>query len=342
MEQNADLIAQAIKGSLSIIDQDRERTIVEKRFGLSGQKETLEQIGETLSVTRERVRQLEKVILVRLRIAAKQNQIPNLPAAEKILIRNLAELGRTARVADLAGKVFGAKAANTDRAAISFLADISAGLTVVPENDQYYNSVAIADVGDEKGIKTKVDEIVQLIKANKKPLSLDALDNKLNYEHPSQIAAIASVSKQLATLNGLWGLVKWPEVNPKNIRDKIYVIHESKKEPMHFNDIAEAIAESDFKRKNVTTQAIHNELIKDPRFVLIGRGIYALDTWGFKKGTVSEIIAAVLKEAGKPLTREEIVVEVMKSRKVKETTILLNLQNKKLFEKVDKNLFKLA
>ncbi len=342
MEQNADLIAKAIKGSLSIIDQDRERTIVEKRFGLSGQKETLEQIGETLSVTRERVRQLEKVILVRLRIAAKQNQIPNLPAAEKILIRNLAELGRTARVADLAGKVFGAKAANTDRAAISFLADISAGLTVVPENDQYYNSVAIADVGDEKGIKTKVDEIVQLIKTNKKPLSLDALDNKLNYEHPSQIAAIASVSKQLATLNGLWGLVKWPEVNPKNIRDKIYVILESKKEPMHFNDIAEAIAESDFKRKNVTTQAIHNELIKDPRFVLIGRGIYALDTWGFKKGTVSEIIAAVLKEAGKPLTREEIVVEVMKSRKVKETTILLNLQNKKLFEKVDKNLFKLA
>ncbi len=342
MEQNADLIAQAIKGSLSIIDQDRERIIVEKRFGLSGQKETLEQIGETLSVTRERVRQLEKVILIRLRIAAKQNQIPNLPAAEKVLIRNLAELGRAARVADLAEKVFGSKASNADRASISFLAEISASLTVVPENDQYYNAVAIADVGDEKGIKAKVDEIVKLIKANKKPLSLEALDEQLNYEHPSQIAAIASISKQLATLNGLWGLVKWPEVNPKNIRDKIYVILESKKQPMHFNEIAEAIAESDFKRKNVTTQAIHNELIKDPRFVLIGRGIYALDTWGYKKGTVSEIITAVLKEAGRPLTREEIVAEVMKSRKVKETTILLNLQNKKLFKKVDKNSFELA
>ncbi|MBR3232730.1 hypothetical protein IKF74_00350 [Candidatus Saccharibacteria bacterium] len=342
MEQNADLIAQAIKGSLSIIDQDRERIIVEKRFGLGGQKETLEQIGETLSVTRERVRQLEKVILIRLRIAAKQNQIPNLPAAEKVLIRNLAELGRAARVADLAEKVFGSKASNADRASISFLAEISAGLTVVPENDQYYNAVAIADVGDEKGIKAKVDEIVKLIKANKKPLSLEALDEQLNYEHPSQIAAIASISKQLATLNGLWGLVKWPEVNPKNIRDKIYVILESKKQPMHFNEIAEAIAESDFKRKNVTTQAIHNELIKDPRFVLIGRGIYALDTWGYKKGTVSEIITAVLKEAGRPLTREEIVAEVMKSRKVKETTILLNLQNKKLFKKVDKNSFELA
>jgi len=341
MEQNADLIAQAIKGSLSIIDQDRERTIVEKRFGLNGTKETLEQIGETLSVTRERVRQLEKVILVRLRIAAKQNQIPNLQAAEKIIVRNLAELGRTAKVADLASKIFGSTADNSNRAALAFLADISAGLTVVPENDQYYNAIAIADVGDEKGIKAKVDEVVKLIKANKAPITLDALDAQLDYEHPSQIAAIASVSKQLSTLNGLWGLSKWPEVNPKNIRDKIYVILESKKEPMHFNDIAQAIAESDFKRKNVTTQAIHNELIKDSRFVLIGRGIYALDTWGYKKGTVSEIITSVLKAAGKPLTREEIVAEVMKSRKVKETTILLNLQNKKLFEKVDKNSFKL-
>lgn len=342
MEQNADLIAQAIKGSLSIIDQDRERTIVEKRFGLHGQKETLEQIGEALSVTRERVRQLEKVILVRLRIAAKQNQIPSLPAAEKIIIRNLAELGRTARVTDLAGKIFGQTAKNSNRAALAFLADISASLTVIPENDHYYGAIAIADVGTEKEVKTKVDEIVKLIKANKKPLTLDALDNQLSYEHPSQIAAIASISKQLATLNGLWGLVKWPEVNPKNIRDKIYVILESQKKPMHFNDIAAAIAESDFKRKNVTTQAIHNELIKDPRFVLIGRGIYALDTWGYKKGTVSEIITAVLKEAEKPLSREEIVAEVMKSRKVKETTILLNLQNKSLFKKVDKNLFKLA
>ena len=49
-----------------------------------------------------------------------------------------------------------------------------------------------------------------------------------------------------------------------------------------------------------------------------------------------------MKKTGRPMTREEIVAEVMKSRKVKETTILLNLQNKKTFKKVDKNSFELA
>jgi len=341
MEQNADLIANAIKGSLQIIEQDRERKIVEKRFGLTGHKETLEQIGESLSVTRERVRQLEKVILIRLRLAAGEGKILELAAAEKVIIRSLSELGRAARISVLAEKIYGRPATAAEKSALTFLGDISSALTILPENDKYWGALAIADVGDEKAIRAKVDEIIKLIKENKQPLSLDELDSRLSYEHPSQIAAIASLSKALASLNGLWGLAKWPTVNPKNIRDKIYVILDTRKEPMHFNDIATAIAESNFRRKNVTTQAIHNELIKDPRFVLIGRGIYALDTWGYKKGTVSEIIVSFLKNLGRPASREEIVAEVLKSRKVKETTILLNLQNKDVFTRVDKNSYTL-
>ncbi|MEP6710412.1 MAG: hypothetical protein ABJA64_01705, partial [Candidatus Saccharibacteria bacterium] len=115
-----------------------------------------------------------------------------------------------------------------------------------------------------------------------------------------------------------------------------YVILADNGKPMHFSDIAKAIKDSDFKRRNVTTQAIHNELIKDKRFVLIGRGIYALDSWGFSKGTVSDIISDVLKKAGEPLHRDEIVRRVLKSRQVKETTILLNLQSKPQFKRVAK------
>lgn len=342
MDQNAEILKKAISGSLKIIEQDREKEIISKRFGLKGPKETLEQIGESLSITRERVRQLEKAILIRLQVSAEEGQIPELGAAEKVLVRNLIEMGRVARISELADKVYGRAATKEERTGIYFIATFSGALSVVEENDRYYAAVGIAEYGDSKKIRESVDELVQIIRTNKKPMTIEEIDNKTNYEHPDYIKAMLSISKLLASLNGLWGLAKWPSVNPKNIRDKIFVILEAKKEPMHFSKIAQEIQESSFKRKNVTVQAIHNELIKDPRFILIGRGIYALNSWGYKKGTIAEIIQSVLEKAGKPLTREEIVKQVLRTRKVKETTILLNLQNKQYFKKVDRNLYTLA
>lgn len=342
MDQNASTIENAISGSLNIIEQEREREIISRRFGLTGQKETLEQIGELLNITRERVRQLEKAILVRLRISAEEGQISELAAAEKLIIRNLTELGRVARTTTLAERIYGHPATPSERAKLVFIGSISNNLTTIDENDSYYSGIGIAEYGDAKVIHDKVDEVVSVIKKNKAPMTLDQLDEVLDYEHPNYIRAITSISKQLASLNGLWGLTKWPTVNPRNIRDKIFVVLEAKKEPMHFSDIATAISSSDFRRKNVTIQAIHNELIKDPRFVLIGRGIYALNSWGYAKGTVADIITKVLKDAGEPLTREEIVKRVLHARKVKETTVLLNLQNKTLFQKVGKDSYAIA
>lgn len=342
MAENAEILKKAIKGSLKIIEQEREREIVSRRFGLNGNKETLEQIGNTLSITRERVRQLEKAILIRLQICAEEGEIPELAAAEKLLIRNLTELGRVARLDTLTDKVYDKKTSASDRAGIYFIATFSQSLTVVEENDRYHVSIGIAEYGDSRKIRERADEIVRVIRNHKQPMTLDELDEELDYEHPDHIRAVASISKLLATLNGVWGLAKWPSVNPKNIRDKIFVVLEAKKEPMHFSDIAREIRESNFKRKNVTVQAIHNELIKDDRFVLIGRGIYALSSWGYKKGTISDIIKSILEKADRPMTREEIVKHVLHVRKVKETTILLNLQNKKLFKKVNRNSYTLA
>lgn len=280
---------------------------------------------------------------LRLRIAAEEGRITNLPQTEKLIIRNLTEMGRVACVSDLVLKILGREATPVEKANFNFLGEISPALSLVPENDKYHGAIGIAEYGSGKVIRERVDEIVALIKANKKPLSLDELDAKLDYEHPDHIQALARLSKLLSTLNTQWGLAKWPSVNPKNIRDKIFVVLEENKEPMHFSDIAKAISASNFKRKNVTVQAIHNELIKDPRFVLIGRGIYALDSWGFEKGTVADIITKVLQKAGSEgLSRKEIVKQVLKARKVKETTVLLNLQSKQLFTRVGKDHYRLA
>lgn len=321
---------------LANIDQEREREIITRRFGLYDRRETLEQIGELLGITRERVRQLEKAILIRLKMAAENNKIPSITSIEKVLIRSLTDLGRTAKVQDLTDSLLNKVSDQRERAHVAFIAELSPNLTLIDENDTYFLSVGIREYGDEKKIKSQVDSIVSTIKKHGEPLTIEELHNKMSFEHPNYVRGLASVSKLLAHLKDTWGLLKWPTVNPKNIRDKIFVILVENGNPMHFSEIASSIKDSSFKRKDVTTQAIHNELIKDSRFVLIGRGIYALSSWGFNRGTVSDIIADVLKNSKEPLHRDEIVKRVLASRQVKETTILLNLQSKPQFKRVAK------
>ena len=332
----------AISDILHVIDQEREREIITRRFGLFERRETLEQIGELLGITRERVRQLEKAILIRLKIAADEGKIPAIQSIERLIVRDLSENGRVARVQDVASRLVGETPSTETRAHVAFIAELSPKLVVINENDNYYHGVGIAENGDEKKVRSQIDTIVKTIRKHGEPIDIEALHDMLSYESPSQVRALASLSKQLANLKDTWGLVKWPTVNPKNIRDKIYVILADNGKPMHFSEIAKHIKDSDFKRKDVTTQAIHNELIKDKRFVLIGRGIYALDSWGYSRGTVSDIITKVLKKAGEPLHRDEIVKRVLKSRQVKETTILLNLQSKPEFKRVAKATYTLA
>lgn len=339
----ATTIKVAVEDILKTIDQQREREIITRRFGLYDRKETLEQIGELLGITRERVRQLEKAILIRLKIASEEGKIPAVQEVEKLIIRDLSENGRVAKVQDMAERLIGSKAGSDSKAHLVFIGEISPKVTTISENDNYFQGVGIAEYGDEKKVRAHVDEIVKAIKNHGEPVTIEQLFDTLNgYEAPNQVQALASLSKTLAHLKDMWGLVKWPTVNPKNIRDKIYVILADNGKPMHFSAIAGKIKDSDFKRKDVTTQAIHNELIKDKRFVLIGRGIYALDQWGYDKGTVSDVITDVLKKAGEPLHRDEIVRRVLKSRQVKETTILLNLQSKPEFKRVAKATYSLA
>ncbi len=334
-------IETVINDILATIEREREREIVSRRFGLFDRRETLEQIGELLGITRERVRQLEKAAVTRLKASSAKGEIPHILTIQEALVTALQEMGKVARISDLSAKL-GKENDKLEQARLSFIAMLSPKLAVLEENDNYYHAVGISAEHDEKGIKEKVNAVVDAIKKIGEPTQIQAVAEAVKNGNIDHVQALASVSKLVATLNGRWGLTKWPMVNPKNIRDKIYVIlHESGKH-MHFNDIAKSIKDSSFKRKDVTTQAIHNELIKDDRFVLIGRGIYALKEWGYKKGTVADIITEVLKKAGEPLHRDEIVKRVLKNRYVKETTILLNLQGKSQFKRVAKATYTLA
>lgn len=136
---------------------------------------------------------------------------------------------------------------------------------------------------------------------------------------------------------GHWGVNDSREIKPKTINDKIYLVLKEKGEPMHFVEISERINEVSFDKKKANPATVHNELILDDKYVLVGRGLYSLKEWGYKKGTVADVILELLKDNEVGMTREEIIEKVLERRTVKKTTIVLALMNKDKFQKTGEN-----
>src|ERR1700761_3577634 len=110
-----------VKDVLATIDREREREIIARRFGLFDRKETLEQIGELLGITRERVRQLEKSVMSRLRGSAAT--LPHIVEVETALLAAIEAAGQTARITTLGAELTGENT-RTDQSRLAFLAEL--------------------------------------------------------------------------------------------------------------------------------------------------------------------------------------------------------------------------
>ena len=189
------------------------------------------------------------------------------------------------------------------------------------------------------------DFFVKKFKKENKPLCLGEIFKIYQHEVLPQtkktlsapvLLSFIEVSRQVAQApNERLGLDFWPEVNPKGVRDKAYLILKEENRPLYFKEVTDLINDAKGIKGTVLPQTVHNELIRDDRFVLVGRGVYALKEWGYEPGVVKDVILKILREREKPMTREELVAKVLEQRQVKENTIILNLQNKKHFLRND-------
>jgi len=160
------------------------------------------------------------------------------------------------------------------------------------------------------------------------PLTIDFCANMIPLTPLSRINSYLEISKGIhLNKEGVFGLKQWPEINPRGIKDKTYITLKKHGKPLHFTEVARLISDS------TLPQTVHNELIKDPRFILIGRGIYALREWGYDAGEIKEVIRRIILSAERPLDKRDIVEQVLQKRIVKENTILQNLSNKKYFKR---------
>lgn len=320
----------------------RQKKVLTKRYGLdSGEEMTLAELGKSFGVTRERIRQIEALALSDVRKSAKEGHLNELTTAVVELLKKsggvrkedqlLSEIKHFANAADAV-----ANFANQVR----FLLEIGKVVVYHREDETLHGHWHLSLTHQKKALDF-LDSLVKNLKDKKK----ETLHEKKFNQFFHEVVELQKLEKEVArhymliskkfgeNLYGDFGLTEWAEVKPRVSRDWIYLILKKAGKPLHFGEIANEIRRLR-PNKKTNTQTIHNELIKDKRFILVGRGIYGLrETDTMPSGTIRDILVHILKAEG-PLKPKELIAKVLEHRIFKENTILFNLQNKKYFERL--------
>jgi DNA-directed RNA polymerase delta subunit len=322
---------------------DRPRFVIMNRFGLGDNpsRMTLEAIGSTYGITRERVRQIENFGLNAIR---RSEIFEKERAAFEEMERLVAELGGVVAEEDLLSHVSNDPMIQNHVHLLLVLGD---SFVKEKENKEFKSRWMV-----DQQVSKKVHESLRKLS---KTISKDDLipegemvtqflnhldDIAESYRNEEIIRRWLSLSKALGRNPlGEWGSAESSNINARGIRDYAFLVIRQHGSPMHFTEVAKAITEVFGKKAHTAT--CHNELIKDGRFVLVGRGLYALTEWGYQTGVVKDVIKNVLKKHGS-LTRDEIVEQVLKERYVKENTVAVNLQDSELFKRDNQGRYSLA
>lgn len=317
----------------------RSRDILEARFGIvSGEAKTLEEIGQSYHITRERVRQ---VVEHGLRVIRQKRDHP-LFAAAKDLIESTLRMNDGILESEMLRQILTGDDRREVGALLAFL-ECLPSVRQEKETKSRKRIFVLADFSFEHWEAIHEHAKTVLGKAGK-VLEWDEFLKHLKKEHPDitveNLRRFLQVSAEvLENVFGQWGLSHWSDVRPRGTREKARLVLKTGGKPLHFREIARLIDEYHLNRtgKKTHPQTVHNELIKDAGFILVGRGIYALSEWGYRKGTVKDVVTDILNRVGKPMTKEAILTEVLKVREVKRSTISINLNI--FFERVGKNLY---
>ena len=324
---------QASKKLLSALS-DRSKEVMESRYGLGKNDErmTLEAIGQDYGITRERVRQIENHSIAAIRKSKYYTEENSAFDELESLIRSLGGIIVEQDLLDHISKD------TTIQNHINFLLVIGHPFKKIKEDEDFKHRWYVNEELSEKvhGSLKKVYENLkdedlisetEMIKAFMEHIK-DLAENLKNEE---MVRRWLSISKRVGKNPlGEWGKTASPNISAKGMRDYAFLVIRKHGSPIHFKEVARIISEVFKKKAHIAT--CHNELIKDPRFVLVGRGLYALSEWGYMSGVVKDVIRKILEKHG-PLSKEEIIDKVMKERYVKENTITVNLQNPKYFKK---------
>ncbi len=332
----------AVVGQLLSVLNTRNKDVISRRFGLkTGKKETLESIGKSYGITRERVRQIEEVSLKQIREGLSGGLTVKLKPFVSLAENILDQSGGVANEKQLFAKFSGIAKESSANASLSFFLSLDGRFKRFLEDDNFHTFWSLSNDHADSFNKS-ISSFISTLDKLGTPIAESATvefykKSGASFKDvtPAVVDSYLSISKSVARNNfDQVGLIKWPDIRPRGVRDKAFLVLKRDGKPKHFRDISRVINASGFSGgKKANVQTVHNELIKDKRFVLVGRGLYGLAEWGYKAGTVKDVIVDLMRSAGKPLHKKDVVAQVLSHRLVKENTILLNLQDSKTFDR---------
>lgn len=333
---------QVTKKLLSVLPK-REQDVVVGRFGLgtSVKRETLESIGSRFRITRERVRQIENKAVDAIRESKAYTESKSVFEELAGVVLDMGAIVPEQELLDALSKK------EDIQNHIHFLLVVGNQFERMKEDMEFVHRWhAHGPVAES--VHTALRNVYRSLKPEEL-ISTDDVLGRLNNELTPEARALAakravadrwlSLSRKIAKNPlGEWGRTDASGVRVKNMRDMAYLALKRHGSPMHFGEVAKAISDLFHKRAHEAT--CHNELIKDKRFVLVGRGLYALTEWGYSRGVVKDVIKNILAQGA--LSKKEIIDRVKRERYVKDGTILVNLQDTKLFSRLSNGTYALA
>lgn len=319
----------------------KQREVIRGRFGLNqnGKRRTLQEIGDDLSLTRERVRQIEaksREVLADIL----SGMLSDFLAETYAMLENRGGFANDEHfISDIerVGLIDSVRYASNK---LRFVLEVSNGAPFYYTGDREVSPFWYVNEKRRTDAVRLARRIVEKFE-QAGPDAVIVRGKHLEWLDPLELGRILPICLRVDTnVFGDVGLREWPEITPRFSRDRAYLVLKKNGNPLHFKDIALLIKNYGLSKRNVHPQTVHNELIKDNRFVLVGRGMYGLKEHGYEGGTVKEVITRVLKEYG-PMNAAELINAVKKRKLSKENTILLNLQNKQYFERLPEGTYRL-
>lgn len=290
-----------LKSIENIIDdiEERSRDIIIERYGLLGQKRRLDEIGERLSVSRQRVHQI---------VQREKKGITN-----KYLADDFVEVQSLLNLADMATPIYSigsiTKKYNT-LGIIELIIETFPYLGVGIFQNKYIKADFLIREHNIETITQSISKIKKHLSDQKEFISLQEISQLFDINEE-----IIKSIKDIVVKDGAVAIRGNPNIAFGSF-GMIYDAIKSAGEPISVDEIS--------KKSGLTRNQVKSRFDRDDGkfFTNIGKSIYALTEWGFSKLQTNDLIYTYIRDSKEPKFINEIIRFVNMHKRINNSSIV--------------------